>query len=102
MKEMLKHFFRQKFMKRKVRNGDIELAFAFLEMRLLQLLSEEWASRVVLCFFRYQNAWNDRLELRKNKDRFRQMIHVSMISAYGDTENYQKAMKPQGERIFFT
>jgi two-component system, response regulator, stage 0 sporulation protein F len=38
--------------------------------------------------------------LKKVKDKF-PTINVSMISAYGDTENYQKAMS-SGAKEFFT
>jgi YesN/AraC family two-component response regulator len=92
--------FRQKFRK-EVRNGDIELAFAFSGDEALQLLSEDEPPEVVYVFSDINMPGMTGLELlKKIKDRF-PMINVSMISAYGDTENYQKAMS-SGAKEFFT
>jgi two-component system response regulator (stage 0 sporulation protein F) len=92
--------FRQKFRK-EVRNGDLELAFAFSGDEALRILSEDEPPEVVYVFSDINMPGMTGLELlKKVKDRF-PTINVSMISAYGDTENYQKAMS-SGAKEFFT
>jgi two-component system response regulator (stage 0 sporulation protein F) len=92
--------FRQKFRK-EVRNGDLELAFAFSGDEALRILSEDEPPEVVYVFSDINMPGMTGLELlEKVKDRF-PTINVSMISAYGDTENYQKAMS-SGAKEFFT
>lgn len=92
--------FRQKF-RREVRTGDLELAFAFSGDEALQILSEDEPPEVVYVFSDINMPGMTGLELlKKVKDRF-PTINVSMISAYGDTENYQKAMS-SGAKEFFT
>jgi two-component system response regulator (stage 0 sporulation protein F) len=92
--------FRQKFRK-EVRNGDLELAFAFSGDEALRILSEDKPPEVVYVFSDINMPGMTGLELlKKVKDKF-PTINVSMISAYGDTENYQKAMS-SGAKEFFT
>lgn len=92
--------FRQKF-RREVRNGDLELAFAFSGDEALRILSEDEPPEVVYVFSDINMPGMTGLELlKKVKDKFPN-INVSMISAYGDTENYQKAMS-SGAKEFFT
>lgn len=92
--------FRQKFRK-EVRSGAIELAFAFSGDEALQILSEDDPPEVVYVFSDINMPGMTGLELlKKIKDRFPN-ISVSMISAYGDTENYRKAMS-SGAKEFFT
>jgi YesN/AraC family two-component response regulator len=92
--------FRQKFRK-EVRNGDIELAFAFSGDEALQILSDDDPPEVVYVFSDINMPGMTGLELlKKVKDKFPK-INVSMISAYGDSENYQKAMS-SGAKEFFT
>jgi two-component system response regulator (stage 0 sporulation protein F) len=92
--------FRQKFRK-EVRSGDLELAFAFSGDEALRILSEDEPPEVVYVFSDINMPGMTGLELlKKVKDRF-PTINVSMISAYGDTENYQKAMS-SGAKEFFT
>ncbi|WP_075349934.1 response regulator [Algoriphagus marinus] len=92
--------FRQKFRK-EVRNGDLELAFAFSGDEALRILSEDEPPEVVYVFSDINMPGMTGLELlKKVKDKFPN-INVSMISAYGDTENYQKAMS-SGAKEFFT
>ncbi|MDG1278871.1 MAG: response regulator [Algoriphagus sp.] len=92
--------FRQKF-RREVRSGDLELAFAFSGDEALRILSEDEPPEVVYVFSDINMPGMTGLELlKKVKDKF-PTINVSMISAYGDTENYQKAMS-SGAKEFFT
>lgn len=92
--------FRQKFRK-EVRNGDLELAFAFSGDEALRILSEDKPPEVVYVFSDINMPGMTGLELlKKVKNKF-PAINVSMISAYGDTENYQKAMS-SGAKEFFT
>jgi len=92
--------FRQKF-RREVRTGDLELAFAFSGDEALRILSEDEPPEVVYVFSDINMPGMTGLELlKKVKDKFPN-INVSMISAYGDTENYQKAMS-SGAKEFFT
>lgn len=92
--------FRQKFRK-EVRSGDLELAFAFSGDEALRILSEDEPPEVVYVFSDINMPGMTGLELLKIvKDKFPN-INVSMISAYGDTENYQKAMS-SGAKEFFT
>lgn len=92
--------FRQKFRK-ELRNGDLELAFAFSGEEALRILSEDKPPEVVYVFSDINMPGMTGLELlKKVKNKF-PAINVSMISAYGDTENYQKAMS-SGAKEFFT
>jgi DNA-binding NtrC family response regulator len=92
--------FRQKFRK-EVRSGVLELVFAFSGDEALQILSEDEPPEVVYVFSDINMPGMTGLELlKKIKDRS-PMISVSMISAYGDADNYQKAMS-SGAKEFFT
>lgn len=92
--------FRQKFRK-EVRSGLLELAFAFSGNEALRLLDSEHPPEVVYVFSDINMPGMTGLELlEKIKHQF-PAINVSMISAYGDTENFKKAMD-SGAREFFT
>lgn len=92
--------FRQKFRK-EVRSGLIELAFAFSGDEALKVLASEHPPEVVYVFSDINMPGMTGLELlEKVKSQF-PSINVSMISAYGDTENYKKAME-SGAKEFFT
>ncbi len=92
--------FRQKFRK-EVRKGDLELVFAFSGDEALRILGEDEPPEVVYVFSDINMPGMTGLELLdKIKERFPR-INVSMISAYGDSENYEKAMK-SGAKEFFT
>lgn len=92
--------FRQKFRK-EVRSGDLELAFAFSGDEALKILSADNPPKVVYVFSDINMPGMTGLELLdKIKERFPQ-IQVSMISAYGDQENFKKAMD-SGAKEFFT
>lgn len=92
--------FRQKFRK-EVKHNDLELIFAFSGKEGLELLEREDPPEVVYVFSDINMPGMTGLELLKVvKSRFPE-IKVSMISAYGDSENYNKA-KESGAQEFFT
>lgn len=92
--------FRQKFRK-EIKTGGLELVFAFSGQEALDVLSETDPPQVVYVFSDINMPGMTGLELlEKVKTRF-PSINVSMISAYGDTENYNKAIK-SGAKEFFT
>ena len=92
--------FRQKFRK-EVKNSDLDLEFAFSGQEALDILQRADPPDVVYVFSDINMPGMTGLELLKViKKRFPQ-IKVSMISAYGDNENYTKA-KESGARQFFT
>jgi two-component system, response regulator, stage 0 sporulation protein F len=93
--------FRQKFRK-ELRNGMLELQFAFSGKEALDLLeNQQQPPDVVHIFSDINMPGMTGLELlEKVKSRFPQ-INVSMISAYGDDENYKRAIN-SGAKEFFT
>lgn len=92
--------FRQKFRK-EVKNNNLELMFAFSGIEALEVLEREDPPKVVYVFSDINMPGMTGLELLKEvKERFPQ-INVSMISAYGDAENYNMA-KASGAQEFFT
>lgn len=92
--------FRQKFRK-EVRNGDLELVFAFSGAEAISILEESDPPKVVYVFSDINMPGMTGLELLDRiKKRFPQ-INVSMISAYGDSENFNKAIN-SGAKEFFT
>lgn len=92
--------FRQKFRK-EIKSGEIELAFAFSGQQALDILGEENPPKFVYVFSDINMPGMSGLELLEEiKSRFPH-IQVSMISAYGDSENYDKAMN-SGAKEFFT
>jgi len=92
--------FRQKFRK-EIRSGLVELEFAFSGKDALEHLQGTQPPDVLYIFSDINMPGMSGLELLdKVKSQFPQ-IHVSMISAYGDDENYQKAIR-SGAKEFFT
>lgn len=92
--------FRQRFRK-EVRSGLIELEFAFSGQEALELLQTQEPPDVVYIFSDINMPGMSGLELLdKVKAQFPQ-IQVSMISAYGDNDNYEKAIN-SGAKEFFT
>jgi two-component system, response regulator, stage 0 sporulation protein F len=92
--------FRQKFRK-ELKSTDLELMFAFSGKEALEVLEIEDPPKVVYVFSDINMPGMTGLELLKVvKTRF-PGIKVSMISAYGDSENYKKA-KESGAKEFFT
>lgn len=92
--------FRQKFRK-EVRKGLLELVFAFSGKEALELLQSTQPPDVVYIFSDINMPGMTGFELlEKVKSQFPQ-IKVSMISAYGDSENHDRAMN-SGAKEFFT
>lgn len=92
--------FRQKF-RREVRNEDLELSFAFSGKEAMEILQKKDPPEVVYVFSDINMPGMTGLELlEKIKDQFPRIM-VSMISAYGDKENYDKAIN-NGAKEFFT
>jgi len=92
--------FRQKFRK-ELRSGLIELAFAFSGQAALEHLENTQPPEVLYIFSDINMPGMSGLQLlEKVKSQFPQ-IQVSMISAYGDDENYEKAIN-SGAKEFFT
>lgn len=91
--------FRQKF-RRELQNG-LELVFAFSGQEALEILEKTTPPNVMYIFSDINMPGMTGLELLDQvKKRFPQ-IKVSMISAYGDKENYDKAIA-SGAKEFFT
>ncbi len=92
--------FRQKFRK-EVKNKSLDLVFAFSGQEALDMLEKSDPPKVVYIFSDINMPGMTGLELLdKVKMRFPQ-IKVSMISAYGDKANYDKAIE-SGAKEFFT
>ncbi|PWN05770.1 response regulator [Rhodohalobacter mucosus] len=92
--------FRQRF-RREVRQGLIELEFAFSGEEALDILRSKEPPDIVYIFSDINMPGMSGLVLLESvKTQFPQ-IQVSMISAYGDTENYEKAIN-SGAKEFFT
>lgn len=92
--------FRQKFRK-EIRSKKLELTFAFSGQEALDKLQHQEPPEVVYVFSDINMPGMTGLELLEHiKEQFPN-INVSMISAYGDKENYDKAMK-SGAKEFFT
>ena len=91
--------FRQK-LRKEVRSGDIELEFAFSGIEALEFLRSHQPPEVMYIFSDINMPGMTGLELLdKVKAEFPQ-IQVTMISAYGDKENYNRAIN-SGAKGFF-
>jgi YesN/AraC family two-component response regulator len=91
--------FRQKFRK-ELKSGQITFEFAFSGSEALELLRSKKPPEVMYIFSDINMPGMTGLELlEKVKSEFPQ-IQVSMISAYGDSENYARAMD-SGAKGFF-
>lgn len=92
--------FRQKFRK-EIKNESLELVFAFSGQEALDLLEKTVPPEVMYIFSDINMPGMTGLELLDIvKARFPN-IKISMISAYGDAENYNKAID-SGAKQFFT
>lgn len=92
--------FRQKFRK-EIRSGLVELEFAFSGQDALNRIQIKQPPDVLYIFSDINMPGMSGIELlNKVKTQFPQ-IQVSMISAYGDDENYRKAIN-SGAKEFFT
>lgn len=92
--------FRQKFRK-EIRRGLLELEFAFSGQEALDVLKSNDPPEIMYIFSDINMPGMSGLDLLKTvKSEFPE-IKVSMISAYGDQENYDRAME-SGAKEFFT
>lgn len=92
--------FQQK-LRKEIRNGSIELKFAFSGNEALEIMEKSESEEVMYIFSDINMPGMTGLELLdKVKASFPQ-IKISMISAYGDSENYNKAIN-SGAKEFFT
>lgn len=92
--------FRQKFRK-EIRSGFVELEFAFSGDEAMELLQNSQPPDVLYIFSDINMPGMSGLELLEQVKKEFPDIQVSMISAYGDDENYQKAID-SGAKKFFT
>lgn len=92
--------FRQKFRK-EIRRGLLELEFAFSGQEALEVLKSNDPPEIVYIFSDINMPGMSGLELLKIVKSDFPEIKVSMISAYGDQENYDRAME-SGAKEFFT
>lgn len=92
--------FKQKFRK-ELRKGDIELQFAFSGEEAMEILESKQPPDVMYIFSDINMLGMSGFDLLDEvKDQYPQ-IDVSMISAYGDSENYEKAIN-SGAKEFYT
>ena len=92
--------FRQKFRK-EIKNKELHLDFAFSGKEAMEILCKKDPPDVVYVFSDINMPGMTGLELLEKIKRRFPKITVSMISAYGDSENYNKAIK-SGAKQFFT
>ena len=92
--------FRQKFRK-EVRDGSLEMIFAFSGQEALDILKSNEPPDVVYVFSDINMPGMTGLELLDKIKAEYPGIAVSMISAYGDQENFNKAIE-SGAKDFFT
>lgn len=92
--------FRQKFRK-EIRKGELELVFAFSGQEALNFLNSSHPPDVVYVFSDINMPGMTGLELLETIKTDFPHINVSMISAYGDDDNYNRAIE-SGAKEFFT
>lgn len=92
--------FRQKFRK-EIRSGELEMVFAFSGKEALDILSSTDPPEVVYVFSDINMPGMSGIELLNEIKSEHPDIYVSMISAYGDDENYNRAIQ-SGAKEFFT
>ncbi len=92
--------FRQKFRK-EIKDGKLEMIFAFSGQEALDILKSSKPPDVVYVFSDINMPGMTGLELLDEIKSEYPGIAVSMISAYGDQENYNKAIE-SGAKDFFT
>lgn len=92
--------FRQKFRK-EIREKKLEMAFAFSGQEALDMLKSNEPPDVVYVFSDINMPGMTGLELLDQIKAEYPHIAVSMISAYGDQDNYNRAIE-SGARDFFT
>lgn len=92
--------FRQKFRK-EIRKKTLEFVFAFSGQEALDILERSNPPNVVYIFSDINMPGMTGLELLEQVKTKYPKIKISMISAYGDKDNFEKA-KESGAKEFFT
>lgn len=92
--------FRQKFRK-EIREGLMEFVFAFSGQEAIEVLESKNPPEVVYIFSDINMPGMSGIDLLRHVKKTYPEIKVSMISAYGDSENYNKAID-FGAKEFFT
>lgn len=92
--------FRQKFRK-EIKNEGLDLEFAFSGQEALDILEQADPPEVMYVFSDINMPGMTGLELLEKIKKKYPAIKVSMISAYGDSDNHDKAMS-SGAKEFFT
>ena len=92
--------FRQKFRK-EIRKGLLELEFAFSGQEAMDILKSNEPPKIMYIFSDINMPGMSGPELLKKVKHEFPDIKGSMISAYGDNDNYRKAMD-SGAKEFFT
>lgn len=92
--------FRQKFRK-EIRSKQLELLFAFSGEEALEILESKTPPDVMYIFSDINMPGMSGIELLQYVKKHYPEIKVSMISAYGDSENYNRAID-SGAKEFFT
>ncbi len=92
--------FRQKF-RRDLKNSHLQLIFAFSGKEAMKMLQEKDPPEVMYVLSDINMPGMTGIELLKEIKALYPTIMVSMISAYGDNENYNKAIN-SGAKQFFT
>lgn len=92
--------FRQKFRK-EIRNKELEFVFAFSGQEALKIVGSKNPPDVVYIFSDINMPGMSGIDLLRHVKKKYPSIKVSMISAYGDDENYNRAIK-SGAKEFFT
>jgi two-component system, response regulator, stage 0 sporulation protein F len=92
--------FMQKFRK-EIRDGILEMVFAFSGREAIELLESSTPPDVVYVFSDINMPGMNGLELLEIIKKKYPRINVSMVSAYGDSENYKRAIA-SGAKEFFT
>lgn len=91
--------FRQKF-RTEIKEGLLEMVFAFSGKEALEIINSTQPPDVLYIFSDINMPGISGLELLKIVQDQHPSIKVSIISAYGDRENYQKAMEAGAEEFF--
>lgn len=91
--------FRQQF-RREVKEGKVELCYAFSGEEALQYLNQSQPPDVVWVLSDINMPGMNGLELLKTLKETYPGIRVSMITAYGDDQNFKTAMATGAEHYF--
>ena len=92
--------FRQKF-RRDLKNRHLQMVFAFSGKEAIEILQENDPPEVMYVLSDINMPGMTGIELLQKIKELYPAIMVSMISAYGDSENYNKAIN-SGAKQFFT